>query len=142
MMPRPALRPMRAKPKATSWPYHAIAGGLFLISIALLSMSTWRYVKAVRRPERAPAHEAIDVFSLARTPTVAAGKFRYSILGYGQDEMTGRQIVWVRSITTNHVGGFAAGDKLFDGPVSVEAITDDRLALSYRGGSVEVPIQP
>jgi hypothetical protein len=115
---------------------------LFIASLGLFTISVGRYIRSLRAPQRTPAKEGIDVFSLSRTPTVAAGKFRYAILGLGQDSETGSQIVWVRSISSNRVGGFAEGEPLFGGPVAVRDIASDRLTLVYHNEPVAVPIQP
>lgn len=124
------------------------APGIFVAALALCAVSFVRFVNDApeeRRPKtkmKNRAHAAVDVFSLHRAPTVAAGAFRYAVLGYGQDAGSGDQIVWVRSLTTNRVGGFKEGQRLFEGPVQVASIESERLVLSYRGEDFEAPIQP
>lgn len=120
------------------------AYALFITSLAVCAVMAVRYFSYVepKQPKRVKALPMVDVFSLSRTPTVDAGRFRYAVLGYGQDSDSGEQIVWIRSITTNRVGGFKVGDALFSGPVSVQAIEEGRLTLAYQGQGYEVPIQP
>ncbi len=123
------------------------ASALFVFAMLLCAASFVRYVNQtpqVRHPVhmKTKARPTVDVFSLHRAPTVAAGQFRYAVLGYGQDSSSGAQIVWMRSITTNRVGGFKEGDRLFEGPVTIASIESERLVLSYRGDEYEAPIQP
>lgn len=145
-----APRPDRRAPAAASsvtWLDRWGASALFVGAMLLCAASFVRFVNA--SPEKQPqakmkikARPVVDVFSLHRAPTVAAGQFRYAVLGYGQDTFTGQQIVWMRSITTNRVGGFKEGERLFEGPVKVASIESERLVLSYRGEEIEAPIQP
>ncbi len=144
-LPRVERRASVAAP--STWLDRWGASALFVGALLLCAASFVRYVSAT--PERQhpvkmkiKARPTVDVFSLHRAPTIAAGSFRYAVLGYGQDSLTGEQIVWMRSISTNRVGGFKEGERLFAGPVKVSAIESERLVLSYRGDEYEAPIQP
>ncbi len=84
--------------------------------------------------------KSIDIMDLPHTPWIRLGGGNYQILGLGQNPDTGRQVVWVRSIPSNRVAGFAKGQPLFGGPVKVTAIQRDRLEVSYRDQTHEVPL--
>lgn len=84
--------------------------------------------------------KSIDIMELPHTPWIRLGGGNYQILGLGQNPDTGHQVVWVRSIPSNRVGGFAKGQPLFGGPVKVKAIQRDRLEVSYRDQTHEVPL--
>ena len=142
MPERRAVSPVQAR-----WLDRWGASALFVFAMVVCAASFVRYVS--HSPDARPkshmktrAKQTVDVFSLHRAPTVAAGDFRYAVLGYGQDSLTGEQIVWLRSITTNRVGGFKEGQRLFQGPVTVSAIESERLVLAYQGEEYEAPILP
>ena len=138
-----ASRPGRAAyAPLTAGPLPAV---LFVLSLVVLIASGVRASHQLRgQPEHVQARErgGIALMTLSRAPTVAAGRHRYQILGLGQDEESGRQIVWVRSITTNRVGGFAVGDQLFGGPARLESISPRRVILTYRDQPVDVALTP
>lgn len=119
--------------------------GLFLASLCLLLAVGHRLTHQLRvSPTRVAAREktGADLLALSRAPTVAAGHSRFAILGLGQDEESGRQIVWIRSITTNRIGGFAEGDRLFGGPVRLQSVSVTKVTLSYRDQPVDVTLAP
>lgn len=121
-----------------NWPLWFFAG-----AIMICAASAVRFVLAASKPASKRAHATSDVtyvFNLARTPFVAIGDFKYALLGYGQDADTGKQIIWVRSITSGRTGGFGEGDALFGGPVKVAEINPDEVELTYRGESVEIAV--
>lgn len=88
------------------------------------------------------AKNAIDLVDLARAPSFSAGILRYQILGLGQNPRSGEQIVWVRSLSSNRVGGFAVGQSLFGGPVRVATISANLVTMNYLGDKREVDIDP
>lgn len=75
---------------------------------------------------------ATEIMDFPKTPLAKIGSFRYQILGLGQNPETGRQVVWIRSLTSNRVDDFAVGQPLFGGPVTITHISLRRLELTFR----------
>jgi hypothetical protein len=123
---------------AQQWPLWFFAG-----AIMLCAASATRFLLSAGKPAAKRAHATSDVtyvFNLSRTPFVSVGDFKYALLGLGQDPDTGKQIIWVRSITSGRTGGFGEGEALFGGPVKVTEIEPDEIELTYRGDSVAIPV--
>ncbi len=135
-------RPHRAVAQAPSLFAQVAPPCLFVMALGLAVVVGARSYKHFKQPKRIPAKEGVDVFSLARTPTIAAGHERFAILGLGQDPESGRQIVWVRSIDSNRIGGFAVGDTFFDGDVQVASIESTKVTLIYENDPIDVPLEP
>lgn len=104
---------------------------------ALVATKTHPPASKALKTENRPAEPAAPVYvfdiDLARTPSIALDDMRFAILGLGQDATTGRQIVWVRSILTNRIDGFARGEALFGSPVRVQSIRRDAVVLAHGG---------
>jgi hypothetical protein len=93
------------------------------------------------RADREPPPESIEVLALTRMPAISFdADHHYSILGLGQNSQTGRQIVWVRDLRRNRIAGFARGQRLFEGPVSVLAIQAHAVTFRYKNERRELPL--
>lgn len=94
-------------------------------------------------PAPAPALAAkppVDIFTLSRTPIAVVGRMRYQVLGLGQDETTGAQVVWLRSLGSNRISGFAEGAAIFGGPVKVERISASHVGFRHDGEVVRIAL--
>lgn len=124
-------------------PYARAAATLFFIAaLGLLALSLRPFVLAMMRPAPQSSLGATYLVNLARTPTVDAGRLSYAILGLGQDADSGQQLVWVRSLKSNRVGGFAEGDKVFGGPMTVSEISGLVVELAYEDQVRRVELAP
>jgi hypothetical protein len=98
---------------------------------------------AVPAPAPAPALAAkppVDIFTLSRTPIAVVGRMRYQVLGLGQDETTGAQVVWLRSLGSNRISGFAEGAAIFGGPVRVERISASHVGFRHDDKVVRIAL--
>jgi hypothetical protein len=100
---------------------------------------------AASAPAAAPtaalaAKPPVDIFTLSRTPIAVVGRMRYQVLGLGQDEATGAQVVWLRSLGSNRISGFAEGAAVFGGPVRVERISASHVGFQHDGKVVHIAL--
>ncbi len=134
---RQAPRPGAAPPLRSRWPERA-AFAFFGVAVAMAAVAFLH-----RRSAAAPAmsaREPVQVFTLSRTQTITVAGASYALLGLGQDSTSGRQIVWIRDLRTNQVGGFATGDRLFGTKVMLSAIAPREIALRAGTKVVTVPV--
>lgn len=124
--------------------YGALA--FFMMSTGALAYGAYGYWRSLRPSasimtgDTPQSHDAVEIYDLTRTPIINVGPFRYAILGLGQDSSSGRQLVWVRSLQSGRVGGYAEGAALFSGPVRVERVERGEVSLRYRGRSFPVQL--
>lgn len=86
------------------------------------------------------AKPPVDIFTLSRTPIAVVGRMRYQVLGLGQDETTGAQVVWLRSLGSNRISGFAEGAAIFGGPAQVERISASHVGFRHDGKVVRIAL--
>lgn len=125
-----------------NWLPRAAAMLFFIAALGLLALSLRPYIANLIQPETKSARGATYLLNLSRTPTIDAGRLSYAILGLGQDADSGRQVVWMRSLKTNRVAGFAEGEKVFGGPVRVEGISDMTVELAFRNEVRRIELAP
>ena len=130
----------RAVPAPTLLP-RAAAILLFMAAFAVLALKVQPLIREALSPPR-PAQGPTYLLNTSRTATVDTGSRRYEILGLGQNADSGAQVVWVRSLRSNRIGGFAAGQRLFGGPVRVAIIDGVEVELASGESRHRVRLAP
>ena len=109
---------------------------------------SWRRRSATARrcsssswPTRAPRAGWATTNSQPHT-LAATDAHELNVNDIGAVTIETQQALPVEAYATNRVGGFREGQRLFQGPVTVSAIEDERLVLAYQGEEYEAPIQP
>ena len=95
-------------------------------------------------PSRASPTAPVYVFDIdvTRTPILEAGRRRFAVLGLGQHADSGRQIVWMRSLSDNRISGFGRGEAIFGSPVRLAAISADAVRFRYQGRVLTLALPP
>jgi hypothetical protein len=81
----------------------------------------------------------VQLVTLSRTPFFNANGRKFSVLGLGQDPRSGKQIVWVKNISSNEIRGYSKGQELFKSDITIEKITADTIYINKLGK--EIPIR-
>lgn len=124
------------------WMHEIFAPGFFLVCIGMFSaVSVNLFLANSSKPTVAAAKESVKLVTLSRTPLFHADGRKFSVLGLGQDPRSGKQIVWIKNISSNEIRGYRKGQTLFKSAVTIEKITEDTIYINNLGERIPVSMQ-
>jgi hypothetical protein len=124
------------------WLHEIVAPGFFLICVGMFSaVSVNLYLTKTSKPSTAAAKDSVQLVTLSRSPMFHADGNKFSVLGLGQDPRSGKQIVWIKNISSNEIRGYRKGQSLFKSAVTVEKITEDKIYINNLGDRIPVSLE-
>ena len=124
------------------WIHEILAPGFFLVCVGMFSaVSVNLFLDKAAKPTVASAKDSVQLVTLSRTPLFYANGRKFSILGLGQDPRSGKQIVWIKNISSNEIRGYGKGQELFKSDVTIQKITPDTIYINNLGEQIPVSLQ-
>lgn len=123
-------------------PFLLLASGLAFLTVCLGILT-----KHWRQPLMVAAENLLEAWdkpgqAMASESTFEIGRQSYQVLGLSRDFDSNRPVVWLRSLRTNRVDRFAAGESVFGSQAYIAHIGDHRLTIKYHEKSLKISLPP
>ncbi len=124
------------------WMHEILAPGFFLVCVGMLSaVSVNLFLDKATKPTSVAAKESVQLVTLSRSPVFYANGRKFSVLGLGQDPRSGKQIVWIKNISSNEIRGYGKGQKIFKSHIMIEKITLETIYINHLGKEIPVSLR-
>jgi len=123
------------------WIHEILAPGFFLICVGIFSaVCVNLFLSESKKTTFVAAKEPSQSMSLSRTPYFHVGGNKFSVLGLGQDQRSGKQVVWIKNVKSNEIRSYRKGQPLFKSLVKIDRITNETVYINNLGKRTPVSL--